>query len=92
MERVVAVSIGGEDVAYAFSHVRDRRVVNDRIGDTPVAVFWAPGTASAVDESALARGRDVGATGVFDRRLAGTTLEFTPSEGGRFRDRQTGSQ
>jgi hypothetical protein len=92
MERVVAVSLARQDVAFAFSLLRSRRAVNDRVGDTPVVVFWAPGMASAVDARELARGRDVGATGVFDRRLDETTLEFTAGERGLFRDRQTGSQ
>jgi hypothetical protein len=92
MERVVAVSVRGEDVAYAFSVLRERHVINDRLGALPIAVFWAPGMASAVDEGDLARGRDVGATGVFDRRLDGSILEFSAGADGLFRDRQTGSQ
>jgi hypothetical protein len=92
MERVVAVSHGGEEVAYPFSRLRREPVVNDRIGDLPLVVMWAPGTASPVDASEIWRGRDVGATGVFDRRLDHRLLEFEPARDGTLHDRQTGSR
>ncbi|MBA3759786.1 MAG: DUF3179 domain-containing protein [Gemmatimonadales bacterium] len=92
MERVIAVSLGGQDVAYAFRALRERPAVNDVVGGVPIAVFWMPGTASALDDSHIAKGRDVGSTGVFDRRLDGRVLKFEPSGEGRFRDRQTGSE
>jgi hypothetical protein len=92
MERVVAVSLGGEDVAYAFALFRERLAINDKVGDVPIAVFWKPGTASALDQRRISEGRDVGSTGVFDRRLRGQVLSFEPGRDGRFRDRVTGSE
>ncbi|MBA3761458.1 MAG: DUF3179 domain-containing protein [Gemmatimonadales bacterium] len=92
MERVVAVSLGGDDVAYAFRALRNRPALNDVVGRVPVAIFWVPGTSSALDESRISQGRDVGSTGVFDRRLGDRVLEFEPSGEGRFRDRVTGSE
>ncbi|MBI4502050.1 MAG: DUF3179 domain-containing protein [Gemmatimonadetes bacterium] len=91
MERVAAVRLGDESVAYPFTALREHRVVNDRAADRPVVVFWAPGMASAVDAARIASGRDVGSTGVFDRRLDGRTLTFEPGPGDSFRDRETGS-
>ncbi len=93
MERVAAVEIDGESVAFAFSKLKKKRVITEQVGDTPLVVFWAPGTASAVDNSNIAKGRDVGSTGVFDRRLEGRgrTLRFTPDGDGRFTDRETRS-
>jgi hypothetical protein len=92
MERVVAVSLGGEDVAYAFRALRARGAVNDEVRGVPIAVFWMAGTASALDRSRISQGRDVGSTGVFDRRLDDRVLEFEASVPGRFRDRVTGSE
>ena len=91
MERVVAVRVGSETVAYPFSRMREVRVVNDVAGGRPLVVFLSPGTASALDESRIASGRDVGASGVFDRRVGERTLTFEPGRGGMFRDRETGS-
>ena len=91
MERVAAVEIDGESVAFAFSKLRKKRVITEQVGETPLVVFWAPGTASAVDNSTIAKGRDVGSTGVFDRRLEGRTLRFKSDGDGRFTDRETGS-
>jgi hypothetical protein len=91
MARVVAVSLGGEDVAYAFSLFPERPALNDQVADTPIAVFWQPGTASALNHPRIALGKDVGSTGVFDRRLGGHLLSFESAGGGRFRDRVTGS-
>lgn len=91
MERVVAITLGDQPVAYPFSALAEKRVVNDKIAGRPIAVFWAPGTASALDASTIAQGRDVGASGVFDRRLDGRTLTFVPAGDAGFRDRETES-
>ena len=91
MERVVAVRVNSETVAYPFSRIREVRVVNDVVSGRPLAIFWAPGTASALDKSRIASGRDIGASGVFDRRVNGRMLTFKAGPGGTFRDRETGS-
>ncbi len=91
MERVAAVEIDGESVAFSFAALRKKRVIAEQVGGTPVVAFWAPGTASAVDNSRVARGRDVGSSGVFDRRLDGRMLRFEPAGDGQFTDRETGS-
>lgn len=98
MERVVAVRVGSETAAYPFSRMREVRVVNDVVGGRALVVFWAPGTASALDASRIASGRDVGASGVFDRRVGCPsktggcrTLTFELGPGGLFRDRETGT-
>jgi len=90
-ERVVAVHAAGESTAYPFRELRKARVANDALGSRPLAVFWAPGAASAVDAEWVAVGREVGATAVFSRSMAGRLLTFEPAGDGRFRDRDTGS-
>lgn len=92
MERVVAVRLAGTTVAYPYSRLRDVHVVNDTVGGRPVVVLWEPGTASVLDASGVAAGRDVGASGVFDRRLNGRTLTFELAKDGSFRDRETNSR
>ncbi|UCG86323.1 MAG: DUF3179 domain-containing protein [Gemmatimonadota bacterium] len=90
-ERVVAVELGTESRAYPFSRLREIRVINDRIEDRMIVVFWAPGTASAVDAASIASSRDVGAAGVFDRTVDSRRLTFEPNGNGLFQDKQTGS-
>jgi hypothetical protein len=92
MERVAAVSLGGEDVAYPFSLLQRTKAINDRVGQVPIVVLWAPGTSSALDDRRIAAGRDVGSTGVFDRRLGSAALELEPAGPGRFVDRASGSE
>jgi len=91
MERVAAFSVEERPLAYPFSALEEHRVVNDRIGDIPFVVWWAPGTASALDAGVIEDGRDVGSSGVFMRTLDGRALEFEPAGDGRFRDVETGS-
>ena len=91
MERVVAVDFNNESIAVPFSVLREKRVVAEEVGGMPIVVFWAPGTASALDNGRIPRGRDVGSSGVFDPRIGGRSLQFTPDGDGRFTDVETGS-
>jgi hypothetical protein len=91
MERVVALEASDAPVAYPFSALSEKRVVNDELDGEPIVVLWGPGTASALDARQVAQGRDVGSSGVFGRRVNGRTLTFEPAGDGRFRDRQTGT-
>ena len=92
MERVAAVTLGEEPVAYPFESLEEEPVVNDEIEGVPIVVFWAPGTTSALDDGLVSQGRDVGATGVFRRTVDARTLTFERTGDGRFRDQETGSE
>jgi hypothetical protein len=76
MARVLTVDLNGEAVAYPYQILQQMRVVNDVVGGTPIAVFWAPGTASALDGATIASGRDVGSLLAFSRELGGQIVEF----------------
>ncbi len=89
MERVAAIGLG-EGWTAPFSELRKTHVANAEAGGTPFVVFWKPGAASAVDAGRVDRGRDVGQTAAFDRRLDGRTLDFEWREG-EYVDRETGS-
>ncbi|MFQ5690576.1 MAG: DUF3179 domain-containing protein [Gemmatimonadota bacterium] len=90
MERVVALNFG-DGWAAPFSILKSVRVVNDEVEGHGFTVFWAPGAASAVDRRRVSKGRDVGQTAVFDRKLGERTLTFEWRDGS-FRDRETGSR
>ncbi len=90
MEKVVAVGL--EDVFKAYPHrlTKERRVIHDELAARPIVVFHAEGAVSALEAAEIASSREIGSTGVFDRRVDGRTLHFD-YEDGRFIDRETGS-
>ncbi len=90
VDRVVAVEIGTEAVAYPFSRLLGHPVVNDAISGQPIVVFYRPGVASPLDRSAIADSRDVGQGVVFRRSVKEGLLTFESAPGG-FRDLETGS-
>jgi hypothetical protein len=92
MERVVALESDGEYLAVPFSVLEDERVAQVTVGNLDVVVFWASGTASAVDESTIARGRDVGSSTSFSPSVDGRALTFESEGDGRFRDQETGTE
>ncbi len=90
MARVLTVDLQGETVAYAYDLLQESHVVNDTVATHPLAIFWQPGTASALDSPSIAQGRDVGTGAAFSRVVDGQTLEFEWREDA-VRDRQTDS-
>ncbi|MGE0135034.1 MAG: DUF3179 domain-containing protein [Dehalococcoidia bacterium] len=90
-ERVVAVVVGDEAVAYPFSRLESVRTVNDAVGGRAIAVFFKPGTRSALDAEAIRNARLVGAGVVFDRSFGGRDLTFR-ADGDLFRDDETGTR
>jgi len=89
--KVVAVSLDGTHKAYPHSVTKKQRVLHDAIGGRPLVVFHAPGAVSALDAREIAESKEVGSTGVFDRRVGGRTLTFAYADDGRFEDEETGS-
>ena len=90
MERVVAVEIDEQKLAFPFRTLKAEPVVNYSLPGWDIVVLFQPGTASALDQSRIADSRDVGATGVFDARLDGQLLTFRLGADG-FTDNETGS-
>ena len=73
---VVGVEMGGLSRAYRLDRLRQSRVIQDQLGDTPVAVWLGP---------------DDRSVRVFDRTVDGRALELVADQGGRLRDLSTGS-
>ncbi len=89
--RVLTVDLNDEAVAYPYDILEDLRVVNDTVGSQPVVVFWAAGTASALDANSVAGGRDVGAAAAYSRIVDGLELSFQLA-GEKITDQETGSE
>ncbi len=90
MERVAALVLDGQPLAFPFMALEEERVVNYSAEERSIVVLFQTGTASALDKSRIAESRDVGSTGVFEAELDGQTLTFRVSADG-FADDQTGS-
>jgi hypothetical protein len=89
--RVLALELNGETVAYPYAVLEQWHVLNDRAGGENIVVFWQPGTASALDTSTIADGRDVGAASAFISEVDGRplTMRFVA---GKYVDNETGSE
>ncbi len=88
MERVVTVSLNGEDAAYPFNVLAAQKVAEDTVGGEPIVVFHQPGTISPFARSE----EDIGAAGVFAPTLDGKTLKFNVTDDGTIVDTETQSQ
>jgi hypothetical protein len=90
MARILIVVLNGAAVVYPFDVLKQVSVVNDTVGKTDVVVLWTPGTASPLDSTTVASGRDIGSATVYLRTLSGQHLTFT-LDGTTFMDKETGS-
>ncbi len=88
--RVIGVRDGDASVAVLHDELVQRRIIDVDLAGRRLVVWAKPGTASALDASSLAEGRDVGATGVFVPAAGGRELHFEAARAA-FRDRETGS-
>jgi hypothetical protein len=90
MERVVAVTLNGLDLAYPYSLLSAAGVIHDHQAGQDLVVFHLGGTSSALGAAVIAEAADVGATGVFDPNLGGRPLTFR-RDGDKIVDEETGS-
>jgi hypothetical protein len=92
MARVVGISPeNGAGGAFSLDLLSEKQVLNEKLGEVPVVLFWKSGTASALDSGSIADGRDVGTTGVFSAQIDDQELTFSALEDGLFLDQETGS-
>ena len=90
MARILVVLVGDQTVAYPFSALAYKHVINDSVGEEELVIIWSPGTASPLDQDRLAQGQDIGAAAAFSRLIDGQRLTFAYANG-RVIDRETGS-
>lgn len=91
MARVVVVRSGDAAVVFPMETLGEEKVINHRVGEKEVALFYRAGTASAVDAGRINDGRDVGAAAVYSRTVDGQMLTFR-ADGDGFSDEQTGTR
>ena len=89
-ERVLAVEINGDAIAFPFSALAEHAVIEAEVGGQPIVAFWQPGTRSALDRPLIADGADVGAAAAYSPHLDGRLLSFVARDGAII-DTETGS-
>ena len=89
-ESVAAIDSGDVSAALPLPVLETELVVYYPINEPDVAVFFKPGTVSALDKTLIVDAKDIGATGVFNAYLEGETLTFSLKDG-NFVDDQTGA-
>ncbi len=75
--RVLVIRHGGQAVAVVHEVLETQGVMTAVIGDVEVVAFHLPGTATPIEDSQVALGRDVGATAVHNPTVDGRQLTFT---------------
>lgn len=81
MERVMHVKALGEQKLYPFSVVKEKPVLNDLVGQTPIVLFGQQGLLSVLDQRAIADSRSIQAVTVYRRDVDEKTLEFEVRDG-----------
>ena len=89
-ESVATIDIGDVSAAFPLPVLETELVVNYPINEPDVAVFFKPGTVSALDKTLIVDSKDIGATGVLDAYLDGEALTFN-LKNKNFVDDQTGT-
>jgi hypothetical protein len=92
MQRVVPIETATEAVAWFLDALADGEaaVTVGEIDESPLVILWKAGQSSALGESDIAAGRDVGTVGVFSSILNGQDLTFRAEEN-VFIDQETGT-
>lgn len=92
MARIIGIETeSGESTYITLDRMKREKVIHESLGDTKIVVFWQKGTASAVDTSEIALGKDIGTTSVFIRTLNDRELDFVLDDNDRITDTVTGS-
>ena len=89
-ERVLTVEVGDDAVAFPFTTLKQRIVLQAGVGGAPVVAFWQPGTLSPLDERFVVGSRNIGAAVAYRPVIDGRPLRFEARDG-RIRDAETGS-
>jgi len=91
LTRIVGIESGEAAIGIPLEDLQAAEVIEGEIDGRPLVAFWASGTSSALQNSTISEGVDVGATGVFVPEANGEELTFSANGDGTFTDDRTGS-
>jgi Protein of unknown function (DUF3179) len=76
MERIISVEGNAGYKIYPFSILAKKGVINDKIDDWNIVLFFKEGTVSVLDKKEISNSRDIGSTTVFSSIMDGELLTF----------------
>jgi uncharacterized protein DUF3179 len=76
LDRVLLVEYKDMVRSYSYKSLSREHVINDNLDKSKIAVFWIKGTASALDESRIENGKDVGTANAFLSKVENKELDF----------------
>lgn len=91
MERVVGLSINGEQKIYPFTELKKTKVVNDEFEGRKIVVFYKIGIVSVLDAYKISESKNVGTAIIYKPFAEGKSLVFKEKKG-YFHDTETGSK
>ena len=80
-ERVLTVDLGDDPIAFPFTALSESVILEAESAGQAVIAFWQPGALSALDESFIVAGRNIGAAGAFLPLINGAPAEFEVRDG-----------
>jgi len=91
MERTIEVEVNGMRKIYPQSVLENVKVINDKVANKNIVLFYKKGVVSVLDKKDISKSRDIGTVVVFNPKIEEMVLEFVKN-GRYFRDKQTGSK
>lgn len=91
MERIVDISFDGITRIYPLTTIKKETVINDKIKDNPLVIFYEAKTISVLDAKNIDKSKSVGAVTVFSPKVDGKKLSFF-SKNRKFFDVETNSE
>ena len=80
MERVLGVVVGDSVVAYPFSALNTKPLLQQQLDGKPILIISKAGIASAVDKQLIRKSKDTLTAAVYSRLVDGRELDFELSE------------
>jgi hypothetical protein len=90
-ERIVGIRRNDDSAAIVLESLSSVGVLATEVDGDLLSVWHLPGTATALEGSSVAGGRDIGAVGVYLPIVDGQVLNFHRTDDGVFIDAETGS-
>lgn len=90
MEYVIGIENGNNHKAYPLSTLETLKVINDKMGNENIVLFYNDDMVSNLDTREIKEGKHIGSGTVYKAAVDDRKLTFTATENG-FKDQETGS-